>query len=216
MIEILLFAVLSVYLFYRLWSVLGTRTGREKQRQWPSPENKDDNVIVLPQKNSPQLQNVDVIVAEQEQFADQLKVIKKSLKDFNLERFEIGSCNAFRAVVEAFAQGNVERLEKLVGPKVLKGFQTAIKARNRQKETVNIDIKDVDVEVEDISLTKSIAQILVRFTSDQVVVTMNKAGEILDNTNQLTNRMIDRWTFEKDLNEKSLVWLLIKTESLAH
>ena len=66
-----------------------------------------------------------------------------------------------------------------------------------------------------INLTKSIAQILVRFTSDQVVTTVNKAGEIIDNTNQLTNRMIDRWTFEKDLSETGLVWLLIKTETVA-
>ena len=80
---------------------------------------------------------------------------------------------------------------------------------------MNIDIKNIEVEVENINLTKSIAQILVCFTSDQVVTTVNKAGEIIDNTNQLTNRMIDRWTFEKDLSETGLVWLLIKTETVA-
>jgi predicted lipid-binding transport protein (Tim44 family) len=98
---------------------------------------------------------------------------------------------------------------------VLKGFQAAIKTRTKQKETMNIDIKDVDVEIEDIILVKTIAQILVRFTSDQVVTTTNKAGEIIDNTNLITNRMIDRWTFEKDLKESGPIWLLVKTESLA-
>ena len=214
MVEILLFAVLSVYLFYRLWNVLGTRTGHEKQRQWKRPEANDDNVIILPQKNAPQQTDSKIIVDPPELFAEQIKTIQKSMKDFTTERFQQGSCNAFRAVVHAFAQGNIERLEQLVGPKVLKGFQTAIKARNKQKETMNIDIKDVDVEIENISLTKSIAQILVCFTSDQIVTTSNKAGDIIDNTNQLTNRMIDRWTFEKDLNESGLVWLLVKTESL--
>ena len=213
MVEILLFAVLSGYLFYRLWSVLGTRTGQEKQRQWPRAETPEDNVIILPKKNAPQ--QSEALVVAPEPFMKQLKVIQKSINDFTLERFEKGSCNAFRAVVQAFAQGNIERLEQLVGPKVLKSFQTAIKARTKQKETMNINIKEVEVEIEDISLTKSIAQILVRFTSDQIVTTMNKAGEILDNTNQITNRMIDRWTFEKDLNEKGLIWLLVKTESLA-
>ncbi len=215
MVEILLFAVLSVYLFYRLWNVLGTRTGHEKQRQWPRSETTEDNVIILPQKNAPQQVSPETIVEAPEPFVKQIKAIQKSIKDFTIERFEKGSCNAFRAVVQAFAQGNIERLEQLVGPKVLKGFQTAIKVRTKQKETMNINLKEVDVEIEDISLTKSIAQILVRFTSDQIVTTMNKAGEILDNTNQITNRMIDRWTFEKDLNESGLVWLLVKTESLA-
>ncbi len=215
MVEILLFAVLSGYLFYRLWNVLGTRTGQEKQRQWPRAETTEDNVIILPQKNAPQHTESEAAVEAPEPFIKQINIIQKSISDFTVERFEKGSCNAFCAVVQAFAQGNTERLEQLVGPKVLKGFQAAIKVRTKQKETMNISIKEVDVEIEGISLTKSIAQILVRFTSDQIVTTMNKAGEIIDNTNQLTNRMIDRWTFEKDLNEKSLVWLLVKTESLA-
>ncbi len=215
MVEILLFAVLSVYLFYRLWNVLGTRTGNEKQRQWSRPETNEDNVIILPQKNTPQKTDSEIVVNAPEPFVGQLKTIRKSIKDFTLDRFEAGSCNAFRAVVQAFSQGNIERLDQLVGPKVLKGFQSAIKARVKQKETMNIDIKDVDVEIEGIILTKTIAQILVRFTSDQVVTTTNKAGEIIDNTNLITNRMIDRWTFEKDLKEAGPIWLLVKTESLA-
>jgi predicted lipid-binding transport protein (Tim44 family) len=215
MVEILLFAVLSVYLAYRLWGVLGTRTGSEKQRQWSRPETIDDNVIILPQKSTGQHAEPEVAITVPEPFISQLKTIKKSIKDFSLDRFQVGSANAFRAVVQAFANGNTERLEQLVGPKVLKGFQAAIKTRTKQKETMNIDIKDVDVEIEDIILVKTIAQILVRFTSDQVVTTTNKAGEIIDNTNLITNRMIDRWTFEKDLKESGPIWLLVKTESLA-
>ena len=215
MVEILLFAVLSIYLAYRLWGVLGTRTGSEKQRQWSRPETIDDNVIILPQKSTGQHAEPEVAISVPEPFISQLKTIKKSIKDFSLDRFQVGSANAFRAVVQAFANGNTERLEQLVGPNVLKGFQAAINTRTKQKETMNIDIKDVDVEIEDIILVKMIAQILVRFTSDQVVTTTNKAGEIIDNTNLITNRMIDRWTFEKDLKESGPIWLLVKTESLA-
>ncbi len=214
MVEILLFAVLSIYLFYRLWSVLGTRTGHEKQRQWMRPENNDENVVILTPKETTQ-----VIIEESqpkaEPFEKQLKAIQKSFKDFTLQRFEKGSANAFSAVIKAFAQGDLERLEQLVAPKVLKSFQTAIKARSKQKEIMSIELKHVEAEIEDIVVKESIAQILVRFTSDQIVTVANKAGEIIENTNQLTNRMIDRWTFEKKLSDKSLVWLLVKTESLA-
>lgn len=215
MVEILLFAVLSVYLSYRLWSVLGTRTGQEKQRQWMRPENNDENIVILPPKNVELQADAVPEIDEVQPFAEQLKIIQKSIKDFTLERFEKGASNAFCAVVQAFAQNDTERLAPLVGPKVLKSFQSAIKDRVKKKETMNIDIKDVSVEIKDVALTKSIAQILVCFTSDQIVTVMDKAGEVIHNANQLTNRMIDRWTFEKDLNDKSLVWLLVKTESLA-
>ena len=214
MVEILLFAVLSVYLFYRLWSVLGTRTGQEKQRQWPRPENLDSNVIILPQKNLQQ-PAAEIVIDVPQPFAEQIKAIQKTFKDFSITRFKAGACNAFRAVLTAFAKGDSDRLAQLVGPKVVKEFQQAIKARVKQKETLNINVKEVDAEIEDITLNKSVAEILVRFTSDQIVATLNKAGEIIDNTNQLTNRMIDRWTFQKDLEEPGLVWMLVKTESVA-
>ena len=214
MVEILLFAVLSVYLFYRLWSVLGTRTGQEKQRQWPRPENADSNVIILPQKNLQQ-PAAEIVIDVPQPFAEQIKAIQKTFKDFSITRFQAGACNAFRAVLTAFAKGDSDRLAQLVGPKVVKEFQQAIKARVKQKETLNINVKEVDAEIEDITLNKSVAEILVRFTSDQIVATLNKSGEIVDNTNQLTNRMIDRWTFQKDLKEPGLVWLLVKTESVS-
>ncbi len=214
MVEILLFAVLSIYLFYRLWSVLGTRTGQEKQRQWPRSENPDDNVIILPQKNAPQAAP-EIILDAPPPFAAEIKTIQKSIKDFSTERFALGACNAFRAVLTAFAKGDSDRLEQLVGTKIAKEFQQAIKTRLKRKEELIINVKEVDVAVEAVTLNKAIAQILVCFTSDQIVTTLNKAGEIIDNTNQLTNRMIDRWTFQKDLKEPGLIWLLVKTESVA-
>ena len=82
MVEILLFAVLSVYLFYRLWSVLGTRTGQEKQRQWPRPENQDSNVIILPQKNLQQ-PVASIVIDVPQPFAEQIKAIQKTFKDFS-------------------------------------------------------------------------------------------------------------------------------------
>ncbi|MCX7343486.1 MAG: Tim44/TimA family putative adaptor protein [Proteobacteria bacterium] len=213
MVEILLFAVLSVYLFYRLWSVLGTRTGQEKQRQWPRPENTDTNVIILPQKNVAQTQT-EIIVESPQPFVEQIKMIKKSIKDFSIDKFQVGACNAFRAVLTAFAAGDNKRLEQLVSPKIAKEFQQAVKARTKQKETLNIDIKSVEAEIEEMHVDKSIAEILVHFTSDQIVTTLSKEGEIIDNTNQLTNRMIDRWTFQKNLAETGPAWLLVKTESV--
>ena len=98
--------------------------------------------------------------------------------------------------------------------KIAKEFQQAVKLRTKQKETLSIDIKSTEAEIEKIHVDKSVAEILVRFTSDQIVTTLSKDGEIIDNTNQLTNRMIDRWTFQKDLAETGLAWLLVKTESV--
>lgn len=213
MVEILLFAVLSVYLFYRLWNVLGTRTGHEKQRQWPRSEDADTNIIVLPQKSA-QKKETEIVIEPVQPFAEQIKIIQKTLKDFSIAKFQAGACKAFRAVLTAFAEGDNKRLEQLVSPKVAKGFQQAVKSRVKQKETLNIEIKDIEAEIEEVIVTESTAEILVRFTSDQIVTTLNKDGEIIDNINQLVNRMIDRWTFQKNLDDLSPSWMLVKTESV--
>ena len=75
----------------------------------------------------------------------------------------------------------------------------AIKTRTKQKETMNIGIKDVDVEIEDIILVKTIAQILVRFTSDQVVTTTDtrlrasnvpyRSGRVPNLCNELSSKL---------------------------
>ncbi|MBU6149594.1 MAG: calcium-binding protein, partial [Verrucomicrobia bacterium] len=53
--EIVVFAILALYLFFRLWGVLGTRTGHEKRVDpFKRDEDKEDegNVIVMPKRST--------------------------------------------------------------------------------------------------------------------------------------------------------------------
>lgn len=218
MVEILLFAVLSAYLFYRLWSVLGARTGNEKQRNWHKPENdaEEDNIIVMPRKEKAENINkiIEVIEAETNKFTEEEKTIKERFKDFSIERFERGALNAFKAIVQAFAIGDTQKLEILVGDKVYKSFEKAIKARNKLGHSLAIEIKNIEAEIVNVITTEDSAKIYVKFTSDQQLTTKNKQDEIIENAAGLTNRMVDVWTFEKEFNSDDLVWRLIQTESV--
>lgn len=216
MVEILLFAVLSVYLFYRLWSVLGTRTGNEKQRQWVKPDSSEnDNVIILPQKKiSSSDENKSAVQESELKYQDEEKLIQKHIADFSIERFEKGSRNAFRAVVQAFAAANTEKLNSLVGEKVYKSFEKAIKARQKLGNALGIEIKNIESEVSVVQVDSDQAKIAVRFTSDQLITTKNNAGEIIENAEGLTNRMVDIWTFAKEFKSQGPIWLLVKTESV--
>lgn len=217
MVEVLLFAVLSVYLFYRLWSVLGTRTGNEKQRQWikKSEETESDNIIVIPQRknnNITEEKNADEILVAK--YSDQEKLIKKYIADFTIERFEKGARNAFHTVIKAFADSNTDKLINLVGEKVYKSFEKAIQTRQKQGKILTIEIKNIESEITDVNVNEEQAKILVRFISDQLITTKDKTGAVLENADGLTNRMVDIWTFAKELTSKGPIWLLIKTESI--
>jgi predicted lipid-binding transport protein (Tim44 family) len=215
MVEILLFAVLSVYLFYRLWSVLGTRTGNEKQRQWIKPDGADDNVIILPQKKTSAVEDAREPAKEVEaKYQNEENRIKNYIADFSIERFEKGSRNAFKAVVQAFADANTEKLTNLVGEKVYKSFEKAIKARQKLGRALNIEIKNIESEITDVKVDNDQAKIAVRFTSDQLITTKDDAGIVIENAEGLTNRMVDIWTFAKEFNSQGPIWLLVKTESV--
>lgn len=216
MVEVLLFAVLSVYLFYRLWSVLGTRTGNEKQRQWVKPEEtENDNIIVMPQrKNNNQTEEKNADEISVTKYSNQEKLIKQYIADFTIERFERGARNAFQTVIKAFADSNTDKLINLVGEKVYKSFEKAIQTRQKQGKTLTIEIKNIESEVTDVNVDKEQAKILVRFISDQLITTKDKTGQIIENADGLTNRMVDIWTFAKELTGKGSIWLLIKTESI--
>lgn len=216
MVEILLFAILSVYLFYRLWSVLGTRTGNEKQRQWVKPDSADsDNVIILPQKKLNTIdENTNSDQESELKYHEEEKRIKKHIADFSLDRFQKGSRNAFRAVVQAFADANTEKLTTLVGEKVYKSFEKAIKARQKLGNALTIEIKNIESEISDVKVDAEQAKISVRFTSDQLITTKNKNDEIIENAEGLTNRMVDIWTFAKEFKSQGPIWLLVKTESV--
>lgn len=213
MVEILLFAVLSAYLFYRLWSVLGTRTGNEKQRNWGITDN-SDNIIVMPKRSATIKEEQNEQESLENKFAKEEELLKQKFKDFSLQKFEKTSKNVFKFVVNAFAESSIEKLSDLVDEKIYKGFEQAIKNRKKEKQTLDIKIKNVESEATEIFVLDDRAKINIRFTSDQLIVTKNSDGEIVENIEGLTNRMIDIWTFSKEFGSKDNAWLLIKTESI--
>ena len=54
-----------------------------------------------------------------------------------------GSKNFFEMVLESFVSGNLENIKNFTKPSVLKSFEAAINERNREQETLIIDLKSI-------------------------------------------------------------------------
>src|SRR5690348_12929032 len=106
MMEILFFAFLAGYLIFRLWSILGKRTGFEAP---PSSMEESDNVIALPvrpsKKASPPKEPAPTVPSAPP-FEEGLKKIEEADPTFRLEHFLRGAVAAFEIIVEAFAKGD--------------------------------------------------------------------------------------------------------------
>ena len=100
-VDIIVFAVIAVFLIYRLRSVLGKRTGYQKKttnNQYPVEEKTPTK------KNIPQLKDNE----------KKLLKIYEVLDDFDHKSFLDGAKKAFEIIITAYNQGDKKILKELV------------------------------------------------------------------------------------------------------
>ena len=184
--DIIIFAVIAVFIIYRLRSVLGKRTGFQKnikQQEFVKKETKPDEIKI------PQLK-------ENEQ---KLEIVYKKVSSFNHKEFLEGAKKAFEIIITAFNKGDKDTLKNLVSKDVYNAFEGAINSGsnnpNSQFYSLVIDgVEDAKVEGGKISIA-------VNFTSEQI---------LSDNEDSVIKNK-DTWVFEKPESSTSPAWLLVST-----
>ena len=184
--DIIIFAVIAVFIIYRLRSVLGKRTGFQKninQQQFVKKETTSDELKI------PQLK-------ENEQ---KLEVVYKKVNSFNHKEFLEGAKKAFEIIITAFNKGDKGTLKTLVSKDVYNAFEGAINSGsnnpNSQFYSLVIDgVEDAKVEGGKISIA-------VNFTSEQI---------LSDNEDSIVKNK-DTWVFEKPESSTGPAWLLVST-----
>ena len=221
-LDIILFAALAAFLVFRLRSVLGKRTGHERRPPQdplagPSRDAKsDDNVISLPDRGA---QKGDAEAAFEAADSDDplaagLTQVRIADSSFTPAQFLPGAQAAFEMVVQAFAGADTKTLRNLLNDEVFDNFSTAIKQRQDAGETLEttlIGIKSADII--EARVDGRMAFVVVKFVTEQVNVTKNKDGAVIDgDPNHVTN-VTDLWTFARNTRARDPNWLLVETRS---
>ena len=159
----IIFLALAVFIFLRLRSVLGQRTGRERPPYDPyssapgtirPASAPGDKVVALPgrapdagQKASEPVEAVDRwkgIAEPGSALATGLDAIAREDKSFDVKHFLTGARAAYDMIVTAYAAGDRKQLKSLLGKEVYDGFETAIKEREQKGETVETRFVAID------------------------------------------------------------------------
>lgn len=219
-LEILIFALLAAYLFFRLWTVLGKRPGSEEGGNGPSSPESSANRIISDVKNNviPLRKEITVAALPDAPIAEDAKKSFEKLleKDpsFDVHGFLRGAKRAFTMIVKDFASGDKASLRKLLNDTVLKQFSKAIDARIKTKQTSETEVIDIlESSIQKIEFRGERAYITVRFKSEQVTLTMDEEGQIIDNPARLSSKVTDIWTFSRDINADSPHWILSGTRT---
>ena len=227
----IIFLALAVFIFLRLRSVLGQRTGRERPPYDPYSARDavrgatNDNVVTLPGRSTAEAakkpaEPVDPaerwkgIAEPGSAVAAGLDALSGEDKAFDGKHFVTGARAAYEMIVLAYAQGDRRTLKNLLSREVYEGFEAAIRERESKGESV--DTRFVAIEKSDITaaeLRGRTAHLTVRFVSQLISVTRDKSGNVVEGNPEKVTDVTDVWTFARDLSSRDPNWKLVATEA---
>lgn len=236
----IIFLALAVFIFFRLRSVLGQRTGRERPPYDPysrdttrtppsAPASTPDNVVRLPERlgdatpgaqapretGTPPSGSRWAGVSEPgSPVAAALDQIVAGEPDFDAQRFVEGAKSAYEMIVLAFAAGDRRALKDLLSKEVYDGFAAAITDREGRGETMQSRFVSIDrADLTDAAVKGRTAQITVRFVSKLISVTTSRDGATIDGSPDTVADVTDVWTFARELGARDPNWKLVATEA---
>jgi len=223
----IVFALLAIFVLWRLRSVLGTRTGHEK----PPPADpfsrrtigtNDNKVVPLPgaaarvaaNQPPPNPDRWQPYAEPSSKVAAGLDAIAAANPGFAIEAFISGAKAAYEMIVTAFASGDRQTLQNLLDKEVFDSFAAAIAAREGRGEAMTTKAVSIDqVNIDDAGMRNNLAQITLRLSSKLVSATHDKSGALIDGNPDKTVDMIDIWTFARDVSSRDPNWKLIATQT---
>ena len=207
-IDIIIFAIIAVFLIFRLRNILGEKTGFDPKadNQSKTPKNeKVSNVVDFTKK----VENL-----KEYEFSSEIKEIMKIDNSFKIDEFISGANTFFKMVVNGFVEGNIENIKKYVKPKIFKDFQNAIDERIKEKEKLIIDILSINhTKIKNIKIKGNIVKLEVIFDTVQIKALQDINDEIIDGDLDEKIDVKDMWTFERNFKLQSKNWTLIETST---
>jgi predicted lipid-binding transport protein (Tim44 family) len=217
-LDILLIAMVAGIVLFRLYTVLGRRTGSERPPQdryglgapsKPStakPSTGGDNVVVLPARTE--------AAAERpaDPIARGLLDIKQADRDFDADHFLAGARAAYETIVTAFAAGDRAALKPLLSDDVFKAFDAVIGGREERKEKVEFTFVGFkELKISEAVMKGRMADITVSISAQFISATLNANGAVTDGDPKSVREVTDVWSFARDVRSSDPNWALVAT-----
>ena len=240
LLEIVILAAVAAFFVFKLRSVLGKRTGHEKpdfdpfKARKPESEGEDDKVVHLPERGKgPKISQEDILDHQEaekrgaEQVAEDIQgavddgplgagvtQIRLADRDFDPAQFVGGARGAFEMIVAAFAEGDTKTLRPLLANDVFNDFSGAIKDRESRNESLETTLIGItSAEMIEAEMQQKTAFVTVKFVSEQVNVTRDSEGRIVDGDPNEVTKITDIWTFARNTRSRDPNWALVATRS---
>jgi predicted lipid-binding transport protein (Tim44 family) len=218
--DIIFFAVVAVYLGIKLFSVLGKKNDQDtklesRRASFALPEAIGDNKpVMMPQG----IKQPEVIVKNKlEDFKFTSDDAKNGIKEiiakdpsFSIEHFVEGAKIAFEMLLKAFSENDKKTLKSLLSDELFVNFEKHVDdmtAKNHisVKSLVGID----DIEITSAIINGSKFKIGLKFMSEQINVTKDVNGNIIEGDSKKIEVVEDHWEFERNTRSGNPNWAVV-------
>ena len=212
--DILMIAVAAVLLF-RLYSVLGRRTGNERTREdfrlsGPQPAQRQAEKVAITDGGS--IKPEQAREATTDPVAQELLDIKLADRTFETDKFVSGARAAYELVITAFSNGDRAALKPLLSDEVFSVFDDVIRKREQGREKVAFTFVGFkDVKILHAAVKGRSAEVTVSFGAQFISATSDASGNVIEGDTRTVRDVTDVWTFARDLRARDPNWTLVAT-----
>jgi predicted lipid-binding transport protein (Tim44 family) len=211
LLEIVLIASVAGIILFRLYTVLGRRTGHEQppQENYRLAPGEAENTLGV----APKLSHVSSD-RPSDPVASGLFDIGLTDRSFDKEQFLKGARAAYELILTAFTAGDRAALKPLLSEEVFGAFDAVIGRREKAGEKATLTLVGfTDVKIIAAGLKGSAAEITLAFASQIISATADKDGKIVSGDATSVLDVTDVWTFMRDLLSRDPNWALVATSS---
>jgi predicted lipid-binding transport protein (Tim44 family) len=211
LLEIVLIASVAGFVLFRLYTVLGRRTGNERPPQ--------DNYRFgsLPAQDTVGTAPKQVGVSPDrpsDPVASGLFDIGLADRAFDRDQFVKGARAAYEMILTAFAANDRETLKPLLSTEVFAAFDSVMSRREQNGETAALTLVGFsDVKIIAAALKGTTAEVTLAFGARLISATTAKDGKVVDGDPKSVQDVTDVWTFTRDVRARDPNWILVATSS---
>jgi predicted lipid-binding transport protein (Tim44 family) len=210
LLEIVVIASVAGFFLFRLYMVLGRRTGHERPPQ--------DNYRFGPAGDAIGAAPKPLAHVAPDRPTDPVAsgLFDIGLVDrgFDKDQFLKGARAAYEMILTAFADNDRASLKPLLSDEVFKAFDSVIRKREETGQKASLTLVGfTDVKIIAASLNTTAAEVTIAYSAQLISATTGADGAVIDGDPKSVQDVTDVWTFTRDVRARDPNWTLVATSS---
>ena len=219
LLDIFLIAMVAGVILFRLYTVLGRRTGHERPPQENfrlSPPARAGEDAAVATGEGPSTARPALSDRPADPVAGGLHDIQLADRGFDKDHFVAGARAAYEMIVTSFANNDRTALRPLLSEEVYAAFEGAMRGREERSEKVTFTFVGFkEVKIVAAALKGRMAEITLTFDAQFISATSDANGTLIDGDSKTVRGVIDTWTFSRDVRARDPNWTLVATSGEA-